>query len=294
MAITLLIHGGSGTVRESDRDNYRAGLRAAVDLGFAALAAGRSAAEAVLETVTHMEDNPLAFNAGTGGSPNRAGVVECDAAIMLSDRSCGAVAGATRAKNPILLADKVRRDTPHVLIVGAGADKLVRYPIDNAELLTERTRAALKRWRSKNAPPEGTATVGAVALDETGTLAAATSTGGVLGKWAGRVGDSPLIGVGTYATSQLAISCTGVGEAFMRAVAAKAFAARVEVGASLQEAATQTLEDVQTCGGSGGLICVTADGRLVFGHNAPHLSYAWKTSAGGDAGVRLEPGIVLR
>ncbi len=293
MPITLLIHGGSGTIREEDRANYHAGLLEARNAGFEVLEAGGSALDAVLKAVTLMEDNPLAFNAGTGGSPTSDGVVECDAAIMLSDGSCGAVACVTKAKNPVLVADKARTETPHVFFVGEGADKLVDNPIDNAELLTERTRAAFERWREQNAGPVGSATVGAVALDEAGTLAAATSTGGVLGKWPGRVGDSPLIGVGTYANSNVAISCTGKGEAFMKAVTAKDVALRLEYGESLDEAVARALQDVKRFGGSGGLICATADGRVCVGFNAPHMAYAWKTQSGEEAAVGLEPGILL-
>ena len=292
MPITLLIHGGSGTIWEADRDNYHAGLVKARNAGFSVLESGGSALEAVLKAITTMEDNPFAFNAGTGGSPTSEGVVECDAAVMLSDGSCGAVASVTKAKNPILVADKVRVETPHVFFVGAGADALVANPIDNAELLTERTRAAYQNWKEQNAGPVGSATVGAVALDEAGTLAAATSTGGVLGKWPGRVGDSPLIGVGTYANANVAISCTGKGEAFMKAVTAKDVALRLEYGESLEEAVARALADVKRFGGSGGLICLTADGRVCVGFNAPHMAYAWKTRDKEKAEVRLEPAIL--
>lgn len=291
--ITLVVHGGSGTICEEDRANYHAGLVEARAAGFAVLAAGGSALAAVLKAVTLMEDNPLAFNAGTGGSPTSAGIVECDAALMLSDGSCGAVASVTKAKNPILLADKVRTEMPHIFFVGAGADTLVDHPIDNAELLTKRTRAALERWRERNAGPVGSATVGAVALDEAGNLAAATSTGGVLGKWPGRVGDSPLIGVGTYASPSIAVSCTGKGEAFMQAVTAKTVALRLEYGETLEEAVARALQDVNHFDGSGGLICATLDGRVCVGFNAPHMAYAWKTRDGEEAAVGLEPGILL-
>lgn len=292
MPITLLIHGGSGTIREEDRKNYHAGLIAARDVGFGVLKDGGSALDAVLSALTHMEDNAEAFNAGTGGSPSNAGVVECDAALMLSDGSCGAVAGITRAKNPILIADKVRTETPHVLFIGEGANALVDKPIENSELLTWRMQAALERWRKKKAGPVGSATVGAVVLDRQGGLAAATSTGGVLGKWPGRVGDSPLIGSGTYATQRAAISCTGKGEAFIRAVTAKDVAMRLESGAALRAVLEQALADVKTMDGEGGLICLTNDGQIGFAHNAPHMAFAWKKLGAEDVGVRLEPGII--
>lgn len=293
MSITLLIHGGSGTIRQEDREPYHVGLVAARDIGFEVLESGGSALDAVLASLTHMENNLDAFNAGTGGSPTTEGTVECDAAIMLSNGSCGAVAGITRAKNPILIADKVRTGTPHVLFIGEGANALVDTPIDNTELLTDRTKAALERWRKKNAGPVGSATVGAVALDHQGHLVAGTSTGGVLGKWPGRVGDSPLIGSGTYATQTAAISCTGKGEAFIRAVTAKDVAMRLEYGEALDGILEQALADVQTMDGEGGLICLTSDGKIGFGHNAPHMAYAWIKPDGEDAGVRLEPGITI-
>jgi len=293
MSITLLIHGGSGTIREDDRENYHAGLMAARDVGFGMLEAGGTALDAVLRSLTHMEDNADAFNAGTGGSPTSEGTVECDAAIMLADGSCGAVAGVTRAKNPIFIADKVRTQTPHVLFIGEGANALVDTPIDNTELLTERTKAALKRWRKKNAGPVGSATVGAVALDADGQLVAGTSTGGVLGKWPGRVGDSPLIGSGTYATQTVAISCTGKGEAFIRAVTAKDVAMRLEIGEDLENVLKHALADVKTMDGEGGLICLTKNGQIGFGHNAPHMAYAWKKRDAEDAGVKLEPAITV-
>ena len=295
MALTLIIHGGSGTIREEDRDAYRSGLVAAREAGFAVLAEGGSAVEAVLAAIKVMENNPDAFNAGTGGSPNRDGVVECDAAVMAgADRSCGAVAGLTRAKNPILVADYVRCETPHVMFVGAGADALVAQAVDsgpteNKELLTARTKRAFEGWLERKGGPVGSATVGAVALDARGHLAAATSTGGVLGKWPGRVGDSPLIGAGTYADASVAVSCTGQGEAFVRVVAAKALAARLERGEKLHNAVQAVLDEVRTFSGTGGLISLRANGEVCVAHNAPHMAYAWKTLSEEEALVGLEP-----
>jgi beta-aspartyl-peptidase (threonine type) len=292
MGITLVIHGGAGTVREADRQMYEQGLREARDAGFAVLERGGSALEAVLAAVTRMEDNPDAFNAGTGGVPNRDGVVECDAAVMAGhDRSSGAVAAITRAKNPVLVAELVRRESPHALIVGAGADALAKTPIENQELLTTRTREALERWREKNDGPLGSATVGAVALDGEGRLAAATSTGGVLGKWPGRVGDSPLIGAGTFADGRVAVSCTGKGESFIRAVAAKTVATLLEDGHPLAEAVQVVLNDVASLGGDGGIISVTADGQVGVGYNSPNMAYAWRTTEAQEARVGLEPGV---
>ena len=296
MAI-ILIHGGAGTIAEADRAAYHAGLSAARDAGFAALQKGADALSAALVAVSLMENNPHAFNAGTGGSPNRVGEVECDAAVVAGwDGSAGAVGALRRARNPILLADRVRRESPHVMLVGAGADAFVPEPIDNAELLTPRTRAAYEAWQQEKGEPTNSATVGAVVRDREGRLAAATSTGGMLGKWPGRVGDTPLVGAGTYADHFLAVSCTGKGEAFIRAVTAKGMAERYRAGDGLQELVNKALAEVLHFGGSGGLICVTHKGRLAFGFNSRNMAYAWKTEWAGvsrpeAAEVGLEPGV---
>lgn len=294
---TILLHGGAGHIDEGDRDAYRAGLSAARDAGFAALQGGADALSAALEAVALMENNEQAFNAGTGGSPNQHGVVECDAAVMAGwDGSAGAVGAVTTAKNPVLLAERVRVGSPHVLLVGAGADAFVTEPVANSELLTPRTRAAFKAWQQNAGEPSNSATVGAVVCDGLGRLAAATSTGGMLGKWAGRIGDSPLIGAGTYADRYAAISCTGLGEAFIRAVTAKGLASRVKSGEPLEAAVAVALEEILHFGGSGGLICVTADGRVAFGFNSRNMAYAWKTdrldaALAETAEVGLEPGV---
>jgi isoaspartyl peptidase/L-asparaginase-like protein (Ntn-hydrolase superfamily) len=295
MAITLVIHGGAGNVAEEDHPAYLRGLLEARDAGFVVLEQGADALAAVLAAVRTMEDNPAAFNAGTGGSPNRDGVVECDAAVMTGwDRSAGAVTAVAHAKNPILLAAKVRRESPHVLLAGEGAEVLLEERVANRELLTPRMQRAYQRWLETQKTPKGSATVGAVALDGEGRLAAATSTGGMLGKWPGRVGDSPLPGAGTYADARLAVSCTGKGEAFMRAVSAKALACAVAAGMSLEEAVQEALEDLRRCDGDGGLISLTAKGELCVGYNSSHMAYAWKTLTFQEATVGQEPGILSR
>jgi beta-aspartyl-peptidase (threonine type) len=287
----IIIHGGAGTIREEDRRAYGLGLERARDAGYRLLQAGGSAVQAVLAAVTAMEDDPLAFNAGTGGSPTRDGKVECDAAIMASDGSSGAVAAVTRARNPVLLADLVRTSTPHALFAGAGADALVTEPIDNEELLTVRTMAALERWRrERGLQPQGSGTVGAVALDDSGAIAAATSTGGVLGQWPGRVGDSPLIGAGTYADEDVGVSCTGKGEAFIRAVTAKGLACRLTSGASLDSALRAALTEVADQDAVGGLIALTAAGSLGVGFNSANMAYAWRTPTRQGAKVALQAG----
>ncbi|WMT57800.1 isoaspartyl peptidase/L-asparaginase family protein [Truepera radiovictrix] len=290
----LVIHGGAGTIRDEDREAYTLGLIAARDAGFAVLAGGGDALAAALAAVKVMEDNPDAFNAGTGGSPNARGEVECDAAVMSgADGSAGAVGAVKTARNPVLLANKVRLETPHAFFVGAGAEALVDDPIDNESLLTERTRRAFRAWQQGAGKPATSATVGAVVRDARGDLAAATSTGGMLGKWPGRVGDSPIIGAGTYADSRVAVSCTGKGEAFIRAVTAKALAERLAAGAALEESVQRALEEVRGFGGSGGLISVTKAGELCVGFNSATMAYAWRAEDREGAVVGLEAGVFL-
>jgi beta-aspartyl-peptidase (threonine type) len=214
------------------------------------------------------------------------------------DGSAGAVAAVRTAPSAARLADLVRRETPHVLLVGPGADALVRDPIDPSTLLTDHTRDAWRRWRdgadaADAVPvPTGSATVGAVAIDARGTLAAATSTGGVLGKWPGRVGDAPIPGAGTYADMDVAVSTTGKGEAFLRAVTAKALADRLAHGDDLTDVMHRALSDVRRMEGSGGLIVVSSDGRLAYGFDTTNMAVGWTDGRSTMAEV-LEGGTVV-
>lgn len=288
----LLIHGGAGRIGADRRDAYRAGLSAALDAGFAVLEAGGEALDAACAAVVRMEDDDRAFNAGTGSALTRAGTVECDAAVMRSGGRAGAVACVSRSRNPVRLARRVMESTPHVLMVGLGADALEPEPIDPAALITPASRAALRRWRARHARPEGSATCGAVALDADGRLAAATSTGGVLGQLPGRVGDAPIPGAGTWADRRVAISCTGRGEAFLRAATARALASDLEAGAAPVAAIEARLAEVRDLDGEGGLIAVTRDGRILIGYDAPQMAWGWRRRAGGghasvDGGWRV-------
>ncbi len=272
MAI-LLIHGGAGTFTEAKAESYREGLRRAVDAGYAVLTAGGTALDAVITAVTSMEANPEAFNAGVGGAMTRTGEVELDACVMLSDGSAGAVGGVRNSRNPIRLADLVRTTTPHVLLVGEGAEALETDPVDNEALKSPRSRVEFDRWLASNGPPSGSGTVGAVALADDGTLAAATSTGGIVGQYSGRIGDTPLPGAGTWADANVAVSGTGKGEAFIRSVACKSLADELRHGASLSDALTTSLAGLVSAGGTGGFIVVTADGRVGYGFNTPAMAY---------------------
>lgn len=300
----LVIHGGAGTISERNQEDYEAGLKAALEAGQAALsgAGGSRALAAVVAAVTSMESNAEAFNAGVGGSLTRDGTVELDACVMVSDAAAGeragAVAGVTNTANPVLLADLVRRSTPHVLMIGPGAEVLVREPVANESLITTKSRAALDRWLAGNAgdlevPMGGSNTVGAVALDDDGNLAAATSTGGRTGQWSGRVGDAPIPGLGTYADERVAISCTGKGEAFMEAAVAGRLAAMLESGMELEAAVERVLRDVKGLDGDGGLIAVTSEGRLAVGFNSPHMAYGVAKEQSGRSEVARTPFVLV-
>lgn len=306
MAI-LIIHGGAGTIAERYQAAYEAGLKSALEAGHEALkgavqAGSTRALDAVLAAVTSMESNSEAFNAGVGGALTRDGAVELDACVMVSGAEAGsragAVAGVTNTANPILLADKVRRSTPHVMIIGPGAEALVEQPVANEELITAKSRASLERWLVGNSSeleqpitsqPGGSNTVGAVALDDEGNLAAATSTGGRTGQWRGRVGDAPIPGLGTYADERVAISCTGKGEAFMEAVTAARLAAALEAGTDVAAAVQRALDDVARMDGDGGLIAVTAEGRLVVAFNSPAMAYGVATDQASSSEVGRQP-----
>jgi beta-aspartyl-peptidase (threonine type) len=238
-----------------------AGCAAAARAGYAILTRGGSALDAATAAVVILEDDPL-FNAGRGSALTIDGDVECDASVMCGDGRAGAVGAVRGVQNPIRLARLVMEKTPHVLLVGAGA----------AAFAGARWQAALaRRGRSSSG-----GTVGCVARDAAGRVAAATSTGGTMLKPAGRVGDSAVIGAGTYADDAAgATSCTGLGEAFIRAVAAARAVEAMRTGRSPTEAAREILPAVRRQGGSGGLICVDAAGRIGLGFDTARMAHAW-------------------
>jgi len=282
--IAIAIHGGAGNIRPENlppdkAQKVEAYLRSVVEEAYTLLQQGRMALDVVEIAVRRLEDAGF-FNAGAGAVPNVRGEVELDAAIMDGhNRRAGAVAAVKKVRNPISLARLVMERTPHVLIVGEGADSLARaweLPLRNeAPLLPE--------------VPWSYGTVGAVALDKYGNLAAATSTGGISGKMAGRVGDSPLIGAGTYAENDvIALSATGQGEYFIRSVLAYEVAARIRYQ---QTPATEAIrqafaERLEPLGGQGGVIAVTPSGEVLFHFNTPGMY-----RAGQDAQGRLTVGI---
>ncbi|MGY6411127.1 MAG: isoaspartyl peptidase/L-asparaginase family protein [Alkalilacustris sp.] len=283
---SIALHGGAGTVRrdrmtpEADRA-YRAALAGALEAGAAVLRADGSALDAVTAAVVALEDAPL-FNAGRGAVFDADGKQSMDAAVMEgSGRRAGAVAGIFGPVNPVLVARAVMERTAHVLMLGAGAEALAReagLPFAGpAHFHTEARWQALQDTLAMQAagqedddPARRHGTVGAVARDRAGRLAAATSTGGMTAKTPGRVGDTPVIGAGTWAEdATCAISATGHGEVFMRHCAAHAIAARIRhLGEGLAEAARHVVEDVLAPeGGSGGLVAVDGAGRVAMPFN---------------------------
>ncbi len=292
MAI-LVIHGGAGTVPERFQDAYRDGLKAAADAGYHELTATGDPVAAVLAAVSHMEANERAFNAGVGGAPTREGRVELDACVMASDGTAGAVAAVTNSRNPVRLAEKVRTSTPHVILAGEGAERLEDDPVPNEALLTERTRAELEAWRAKGTDEPGRGTVGALALSDDGRLAAATSTGGILAQYPGRLGDTPVPGAGTWCDARHALSGTGIGEAFLRTAGCRTVALRIDLGAAPEAALQAGLDDLVAARGDGGFIYLGADGTFGFAYNTPMLAVAYRSPRASYEDVAQDPGVRL-
>ncbi|HEX8005572.1 MAG TPA: isoaspartyl peptidase/L-asparaginase [Trebonia sp.] len=277
---SLALHGGAGGRVEElaleGRAPYAQGLLAAYRAGWQVLAAGGGALDAVCASVEVLENDPL-FNAGRGAALTATGHAELDASVMTGSGLAGAVAASKYAKNPVRLARTVMENTEHVLIVGPDVEFLERYGLEVAEdgyFITEPRRQQLERVLNGRTAAARHGTVGAVARDADGRVAAATSTGGMVGQADGRVGDSPIVGAGVYARDNVAaISCTGHGEGFIRGVVAYDVAARIRyAGADLAEAIRGTFkEELAQRGSTGGLIAVGGDGRIVVAHNSPAM-----------------------
>jgi len=287
MAMTrwrLVVHGGAGSMRPGRLDPEqekcaRAGLEAALTAGSAILEKRESALDAVEAAVRVLEEDPC-FNAGRGSVLTASGCIELDAAIMDGrDRRAGAVAGLRTTRAPISLARRLLDDGPHVFLSGKGADDFARShgleQVDNSWFEIPERRRQLEELLGEGGFDDEVkyGTVGAVAVDVDGHVAVATSTGGLTAKRWGRVGDSPLIGAGTYADDRAAaVSATGSGEYFVRAVAAHQLAERVRLGGqSLQRALDAVLADVASLGGKGGLIAVAPDGEAAWGFTTPAM-----------------------
>ena len=292
---SIAIHGGTGsmtreTMSEAVQAEHLAALETARDEGARLLAEGASALDAVVAAVTVLEDDPR-FNAGRGAVFTYHGTTELDAAIMDgATRAAGAVAAATHTRNPVRLARAVMEASPHVFLSGPGADEFSRE--QGLEQVDPDWFAIPERWRQLQelkAKKLGWydvdlkyGTVGAVAVDAAGHVAAATSTGGLTGKRWGRIGDSPLIGAGTYADDRsCAVSATGVGEFFIRTSAAHEIGARMRLlGESAQVAADAVIAEIGALGGSGGVIVAAPDGSTAFAFNTLGMHRARADSAG--------------
>jgi L-asparaginase / beta-aspartyl-peptidase len=288
----LIIHGGAGADPGEGRAELRAGMRAAAGAGWRVLVEGGTSLDAVEAAVRSLEDHPR-FNAGHGSVLTADGTVEMDASIMEGDRlGCGAVACVSRVANAVTLARRVLDEGRHVLFVADGAHAFAREhgvpECDPAALVTERQRERLARRRASAAgvptaasTSSAAGTFGAAAIDRQGTVAAATSTGGMIGKRPGRVGDSALIGCGTYADSTLGgVSCTGDGEAIIRVVLARRALEFLKEAGDPEYAANVSVNLLVDEGrGEGGLILVDWRGRLGYAHSTPLMPVACMSPA---------------
>jgi L-asparaginase / beta-aspartyl-peptidase len=280
----LVLHGGAGGRVEEltidEQGSHAEGLTRAYRAGTAVLEAGGGALDAVCATVEQLENDPL-FNAGRGAALTARGDAELDASVMAGDGAAGATAVSRHAKNPVLVARKVMERTRHVLLVSPSEELIAEWGLETVDpdyFVTEARRTQLARVRSAQLAQSRHGTVGAVALDRHGHVAAATSTGGMVNQSEGRVGDTPIIGAGTFARDGVvAVSCTGDGEAFMRGLVAHDISARMTyLGAGIAEAVTGTItEELTATQASGGLIAIGADGRIVVAHNSPAMFAAY-------------------
>jgi len=297
----LVIHGGAGSERIAHDDpgherQARAGLNEALEAGTKVLANGGTAVDAVEAAARLLEENPC-FNAGRGSVLTEQGEVELDAAIMDGrTRQAGAVSGIKTTRAPISLARRLMEHGPHVFLAGEAADRFaatagIEQVPNDFFVLPERRRQLNEALAAGHAAdPIKYGTIGAVAVDVRGNVAAATSTGGITAKRWGRVGDSPLIGAGTYADNRAAaISATGSGEYFIRAVAAHEVAARIRLtGEKLQQAIDAVLTDIASLGGKGGLIAVGPDGEAAWGFTTPAMYRGMADATGRTVGIYSE------
>lgn len=266
----IIVHGGAGSIRDGLLDERRGGCQKAAQAGWELLHEGSPALDGVQRAVEVLEDDPL-FNAGTGAVLNSHGKIELDASIMDgSNLTAGAVAAVTRLKHPIRLARQVLEDGRHVLLAGEAALEFARSAgveeCPEEALIVEKQYQRWQRWQQKHG------TVGAVALDKAGRIAAATSTGGLFKTLPGRVGDSALIGCGTYADTRAGVSCTGIGEAIIRVVLAKTAVDFVHNGIPAQAAAEHAITRLAaSTQQEAGLILVDRQGNSVYAHNAAHM-----------------------
>lgn len=286
----LVAHGGAGAAGPPDeRPERRRALIDALHGGVEILRGGGSALDAAVATVVALENHPL-FNAGLGSLLTTDGTIEMDASVMYSSAGAsdgsapaGAVGAVSRVRNPISLARAIMERTPHLLMVGAGAERLARHAgirlCNSDELITARAR---ERWLARRQarlaatlpPTRGHGTVGAVAVDSRGGIAAATSTGGVPGKLAGRVGDSAIIGAGTYASALGAASATGQGEAIIRVMLCRTVVETLAAASPDSAARRVIASHIARAGAEAGVVVVDHRGRVGYAHNAASMQVA--------------------
>lgn len=310
--VAIAIHGGAGTIEREKmsaevESAYRQKLEQSVRAGHNVLNSGGSSLDAVMSAVEVMENSDL-FNAGKGSVLNHDGKVEMDASIMEGARQeAGAIAGVRHVKNPIRLAGEVLKNSPHVMLIGEGAEEFATISgyelIDNRYFQTQRRRAQLERIQAGSkavalsedssdvfdTDDKKLGTVGAVAIDSLGNIAAATSTGGMTNKRFGRVGDSPIIGAGTYAdNSACGVSATGHGEYFIRAVVAHDICARIVYkGIGLQQAADEVvMGKLKEMRADGGIVAVDPEANIVFSFNSEGM-YRAAIHKNGDLEVSI-------
>lgn len=279
----IVAHGGAGRAVSETSAARLAAVRTATERGWECLAAGGTALDAVVAAVVEMESDP-ALNAGLGSVLNGDGAVEMDASLMNGrDLAAGAVAAVSAVRHPILLARAILEHGRHVFLVGEAAHARAREwgleTCEPGELVTPRQR---RRWLERPAAGGDGGTVGAVAVDAHGSVAAATSTGGMFGKWPGRVGDSAVIGAGTYADDRSgAASATGHGEAIIRVTLSRLATLRLEDGGAPERAAASAIRDLaRRIDGEAGLVLVDPHGRVGWASNAESMPLAWRN---GDA-----------
>lgn len=293
MKPAIMVHGGAWKIAEDTHAAHIEGTRAAAQAGWAILAHGGSALDAVEAAVALMEDDPT-FDAGIGSVLNRVGEIELDAMIMDGQTlALGAVAAVQGITNPVRLARLIMEDTDHSLLVGNGARRFAELQgmrlCAQAELTVPREVERFRELQktpdyhlSDGFTPDPMDTVGAVAIDTNGNVAASTSTGGAHFKMPGRVGDSPLVGAGAYADNHSgAASATGHGESIMRVLLSKTATDAVERGMSAQQAAEHAVRVLhERVGGYGGVILVDFRGEVAFAYNTPHMAVAWVDPSG--------------
>lgn len=298
----IVIHGGAGVILRENLSSeqeaaYTAALETSLKAGGDVLANGGSAVDAVQAAVLTMEDDPL-FNAGRGAVMTAARIHELDASIMDGrDRNAGAVAGVTRVRNPILAARAVMDQSEHVMFAGPGADEFAESVglelVENAYFTTERRVHSLERVLEEQTRTDADrhGTVGAVAIDKDGNIAAATTTGGMTAKAAGRIGDSPIIGAATYAQNGVcAVSATGHGEYFIRVGVAKTICSRVELaGETITVAAENALGQVEALGGDGGVIVMGGAGEYAYVFNSAGMYRGMMDASGTLETAIFEP-----